>query len=188
MVDLKGCAGPRHAAWARRFVVPLLFVLYVHSAPGHAATDTGAPGHPVIDTAASGHTAVDTAAPSHAAIDVASLAQFVDGAVTDAMQRDRLAGVSVAIVGHEGVLLARAYGISALNPRTEMTTDTLTRVGSVSKTIVWIALMQLAEQGKIKLSDPINLYLPKALQVPDEGFAQPILVWQIGRASCRERV
>ncbi len=169
MVDLKDCAGPRHAAWKRCFVVPLLVVLYIHPVPGHAATDIGTPSHPVIDTAA----------PGRSPIDDASLAQFVDGAVSDAMQRDRLAGVSVAIVGHEGVLLAKAYGISALNPRTEMTTDTLTRVGSISKTIVWIALMQLAEQGKIKLSDPINLYLPKALQVPDEGFAQPIRVWHL---------
>jgi CubicO group peptidase (beta-lactamase class C family) len=60
-----------------------------------------------------------------------------------------------------------------------MTADTLCRVGSISKTIVWIALMQLVDQGKIKLSDPINRYLPKALQVPDEGFAQPILVWHL---------
>jgi CubicO group peptidase (beta-lactamase class C family) len=37
----------------------------------------------------------------------------------------------------------------------------------------------LAEQGKIGLTDPINRYLPKALQIPDEGFAQPILVWHL---------
>jgi CubicO group peptidase (beta-lactamase class C family) len=119
------------------------------------------------------------AAPVRAAIDAARLADFVDGAVADAMQRDHIAGVSVAIVGRDAVLLTKGYGISALNPRKEMTADTLCRVGSISKTIVWIALMQLVEQGKIKLSDPINRYLPKSLQVPDEGFAQPIQVWHL---------
>ena len=119
------------------------------------------------------------AAPVRAAIDAARLADFVDGAVADAMQRDHIAGVSVAIVGRDAVLLTKGYGISALNPRTQMTPDTLCRVGSISKTIVWIALMQLVEQGKIKLSDPINRYLPKSLQVPDEGFAQPIEVWHL---------
>jgi CubicO group peptidase (beta-lactamase class C family) len=119
------------------------------------------------------------AAPVRAATDAARLADFVDGAVADAMQRDHIAGVSVAIVGRDAVLLTKGYGISALNPRTEMTADTLCRVGSISKTIVWIALMQLVEQGKIKLSDPINRYLPKSLQVPDEGFAQPIQVWHL---------
>ena len=148
-VDVKSYVGPKNAAWARRLVVLLLYGLCLHAAPGRAA------------------------------IDAAHLVDFVDGAVADAMQRDRLAGVSVAIVGRDAVLLAKGYGISALKPRTQMTADTLCRVGSISKTIVWIALMQLVEQGKIKLGDPINRYLPKPLQVPDEGFAQPIQVWHL---------
>ena len=119
------------------------------------------------------------AAPGYAAIDTARLTEFVDGAVAEGMQREHLAGVSVAIVGHGGVLMAKAYGISDLNPRTAMTADTLTRIGSISKTVVWLSLMQLVEQGKIKLSDPINRYLPKPLQIPDEGFSQPIEVWHL---------
>jgi CubicO group peptidase (beta-lactamase class C family) len=114
-----------------------------------------------------------------AAIDAAHLAEFVDGAVAEGMQREHLAGVSVAVVGRDGILMSKGYGISALDTRTEMTADTLTRIGSISKTIVWISLMQLVEQGKIKLSDPINQYLPKSLQVPDEGFSQPIEIWHL---------
>lgn len=146
---MKDYPGPQYSAWARRLVVLLLCALCLHAPPARAATDA------------------------------ARLGDFVDGAVADALQRDRVAGVSVAIVGRDGVLLAKGYGISALNPRTEMTADTLCRIGSISKTIVWIALMQLVEQGKIKLSDPINQYLPKSLQVPDEGFSQPIQVWHL---------
>ena len=142
-------AGPRYRAWARRFVASLLAALCLHATLGRAA------------------------------IDAARLTDFVDGAVADAMQRDHLAGVSVAIVGRDAVLLAKGYGISSLEPRRQMTADTLCRVGSISKTLVWIGLMQLAEQGKIGLTDPINRYLPKALQIPDEGFAQPILVWHL---------
>jgi CubicO group peptidase (beta-lactamase class C family) len=119
------------------------------------------------------------ASPGHAAIDASRLTDFVDGAVAEGMQREHLAGVSVAIVGREGVLMAKGYGISALDPRTPMTADTLCRIGSISKTVVWIALMQLVEQGRIKLSDPINRYLPKSLQVPDEGFSQPIELWHL---------
>jgi CubicO group peptidase (beta-lactamase class C family) len=140
----KRYSGPKYWAWSQRLVVLLLHVLCLHAPPAHAT------------------------------IDAARLQNFVDGAVADAMQRDRLAGVSVAIVGRDAILLTKGYGISALSPRTAMTADTLCRVGSISKTIVWIALMQLVEEGKIQLSDPINRYLPKSLQVPDEGFAEPI--------------
>jgi CubicO group peptidase (beta-lactamase class C family) len=119
------------------------------------------------------------AAQVHAAIDTAGLTQFVDGAVAEGMRRDHLAGVSVAIIGRDGVLMTKSYGISDLAARTPMTADTLTRIGSISKTVVWISLMQLVEQGKIKLTDPINNYLPKSLQIPDEGFSQPIEVWNL---------
>jgi CubicO group peptidase (beta-lactamase class C family) len=119
------------------------------------------------------------AIPGHAATDTARLTEFVDGAVAEGMRRDHLAGVSVAIVGRDGILMSKSYGVSDLNPPTAMTPDTLTRIGSISKTVVWISLMQLVEQGKIKLSDPINQHLPKSLQIPDEGFAQPIEVWHL---------
>lgn len=36
--------------------------------------------------------------------------------------------------------------------------------------------MQLMEQHRIGMDDPINRYLPADLQVPDDGFAEPILV------------
>jgi len=36
--------------------------------------------------------------------------------------------------------------------------------------------MQLAEQGKLNLNDPINPHLPPQLQIPDEGFTEPIRI------------
>jgi CubicO group peptidase (beta-lactamase class C family) len=99
-------------------------------------------------------------------IDSTGLGAFVDGAVANAMTRDHIAGVDVAIVSPDTVLLAKGYGISGYEPAKEMTTATLTRVGSLSKTIVWIALMQMVEQHRISLDDPINLHLPPDLKVP----------------------
>jgi CubicO group peptidase (beta-lactamase class C family) len=109
-------------------------------------------------------------------IDVAELRSFVDGVITDAMERDVIAGVSVAIVDRSGVLFTQGYGVASLSPARAMDSDTLSRVGSISKTIVWIALMQLAEQGKLSLNDPINQHLPPPLQIPDEGFSEPIRI------------
>jgi CubicO group peptidase (beta-lactamase class C family) len=115
-----------------------------------------------------------TAEPSPALI--AGLPDFIDGAVLDAMRRDHIAGVEVAVVNASSVLLAKGYGVAALIPVREMSADTLARVGSISKTVVWIAIMQLAEQHRIGLDDPINRYLPPSLQIPDEGFSEPIRI------------
>ena len=101
---------------------------------------------------------------------------FVDGAVREAMRSDQIAGVSVAIVDHAGVVMARGYGAAAFEPYQKVDADTLFRVGSISKTPVWIAIMQLVEEGKLSLDDPINDRLPPSLRIPDEGFHKPILV------------
>ncbi|MFQ5535713.1 MAG: serine hydrolase domain-containing protein [Sphingomonadales bacterium] len=102
---------------------------------------------------------------------------FVDGIVGGYMKRDRIAGVAVSVVANGELLLAKGYGISALEPRRDVDpAETLFRIGSVSKTFTWTAIMQLVESGKISLDDPINDHLPTALQIPDQGFTEPIRV------------
>jgi CubicO group peptidase (beta-lactamase class C family) len=107
-------------------------------------------------------------------IDPADLEAFVDGRVREAMRQDNIAGVSVAVVDQSGPLLIKGYGMAA--PGRAVDADTLFPVQSISKTMVWIALMQLVEQGKIRLEDPINAHLSELLQIPDEGFRKPILI------------
>jgi CubicO group peptidase (beta-lactamase class C family) len=109
-------------------------------------------------------------------LDRVALEAFVDGAVLESMQADRVAGISVAVVGEGGVLLAKGYGRAAAEPERAADAETLFRVGSISKTFTWIALMQQVEQGRLTLDDPINDHLPEALRIPDEGFAEPIRV------------
>jgi CubicO group peptidase (beta-lactamase class C family) len=109
-------------------------------------------------------------------VDTAGLTAFVDGAVAEAMMQEHIAGVAVSIVDPEKVLLSKGYGIAALAPLRTLTPQTLTRVGSLSKVIVSIAIMQLVEQHLVTLDDPINMHLPGALKIPDQGFSQPILI------------
>ena len=109
-------------------------------------------------------------------LDRVKVEAFVDGAVTEAMRDDHIAGVTVAVVDRSGVVLTKGYGLAAVSPRRPVDADTLFRVGSISKTPVWISLMQLVEQGRISLDDPINSHLPPGLQIPDEGFRNPIRI------------
>jgi CubicO group peptidase (beta-lactamase class C family) len=107
-------------------------------------------------------------------IDPTQLEAFVDATVLASMRQDDIAGVGVAIVNGSGPLLIKGYGVAGRDRTVDA--DTLFPVQSISKTLVWIALMQLVDQGKIRLEDPINTHLPTVLQIPDEGFTQPILI------------
>ena len=105
----------------------------------------------------------------------AELEAFVDGVVRQTMATRHIAGVAVSVVQGGQVVLDKGYGFAgpgrAVDPNT-----TLFRVGSISKTFTWIALMKEVEAGRMRLGAPINLYLPEPLQIKDQGFKRPIYV------------
>jgi CubicO group peptidase (beta-lactamase class C family) len=102
---------------------------------------------------------------------------FVDGAVSAYMTQLKIAGVQVAVVKDGETVLVKGYGIDSVDPRREVDpTRSLFRIGSISKTFTWLSLMQLAERGKLEITDPVNDHLPDALDIPDQGFEQAIRI------------
>lgn len=107
----------------------------------------------------------------------AELEAFVDGMVKDAMGREHIAGVTVSVVQNGQVVLKKGYGFADLDPRRPVDPDrTLFRLGSISKTFTWIALMKEVEAGRVRLTAPINLYLPEKVQVRDQGYQRDVQV------------
>jgi CubicO group peptidase (beta-lactamase class C family) len=111
------------------------------------------------------------------AADLPNLESFVDGVVGGFMSQQQIAGAEVAVVRDGETLLVKGYGIDSVEPRRAVDpNESLFRLGSISKTFTWLSIMQLAERGKLQLNDPINDHLPDALDIPDEGFEQPIRI------------
>ncbi len=107
----------------------------------------------------------------------AELEAFVDGIVRQTMATDHLAGVAISVVQAGNVVLKKGYGFADLQAERRVDPNTtLFRIGSITKTFTWIALMKAVEAGKIGLDDPINDHLPPELQIPDEGFTLPIRI------------
>ena len=68
------------------------------------------------------------------------------------------------LVGHQGkVIYRRAFGYRSLVPeKSPMTVDTIFDMASLTKVIATTtAVMQLVEQGKIRLEDPVAEYWPE---------------------------
>jgi uncharacterized protein YbbC (DUF1343 family)/CubicO group peptidase (beta-lactamase class C family) len=86
----------------------------------------------------------------------------VDGVIEQEISEGIIPG-AVLMVGHDGkVIYRRAYGHRALEPRREpMTVDTIFDIASLTKVVATTtAVMQLFEQGKIRLNDPVAKYIP----------------------------
>ncbi len=87
--------------------------------------------------------------------------QTVDAAIEQAIQDGNIPG-AVLLVGHNGrVVYRKAYGSRSLEPKREaMTFDTIFDIASLTKVVATTpAVMQLMEQGKVRLSDPVDKYL-----------------------------
>jgi len=90
----------------------------------------------------------------------------VDSVINRAIAEGNIPG-AVLVVGHNGkVVYRKAYGSRALEPRREpMTLDTIFDLASLTKVIATTtAVMQLVEQGKVRLNDPVAKYLPEFAQ------------------------
>ncbi len=76
------------------------------------------------------------------------------------LRRDDLAGATVAVVKDGKLLFAKGYGYADVEEKKPVVAEeTLFRVGSISKLFTWTAVMQMVEQGKVRLDADVNQYL-----------------------------
>jgi CubicO group peptidase (beta-lactamase class C family) len=76
------------------------------------------------------------------------------------MAQARIPGLSVAIVKQNQVIYTRGFGARNLKDNLPATPQTLYGIGSCTKSFTALAIMQLVQQGKLSLQDPVNKYLP----------------------------
>lgn len=69
--------------------------------------------------------------------------------------------ISAAIIKNDKIVWSKAFGYANREARTLADTSTIYRTGSISKCFTAFLMMQLVEEGVIKLTDPIELYLPE---------------------------
>ena len=101
--------------------------------------------------------AVTSAAPSLPQEGAAALSSVLKAAI----DRGDVPGVVVAVVDGNGVLYNEAFGKSSTIRNTAMAKDTIFNMASMTKPITSVAIMMLADEGKLKLDDEVAKYLPR---------------------------
>lgn len=87
----------------------------------------------------------------------------LDSIVEDAIRQGQIPG-AVLLVWHNGeVVYRKAFGYRSLEPmRSAMSVDTIFDIASLTKVVATTtAIMQLVEEGKVRLNDPVVRYLPE---------------------------
>src|SRR5260370_1208076 len=95
----------------------------------------------------------------------------IDAALSRAVEAREVPGVVALAATDNGVMYEGAFGLRDLAKGPAMTLDTVFRIASMTKAVTSVAAMQLVEQGKLRLEEPIGKVLPE-LASPEvlEGF------------------
>lgn len=77
-------------------------------------------------------------------------------------------GPGMAVLATESgkVIYEHAFGLSNVSTRSMLNTNTVFRIGSITKQFTAMAILKLFQEQKLSLNDPINHYLP--IQNPDK--------------------
>ena len=112
------------------------------------------------------------AKPESVGMSSAKLAE-VEAATQKLVDSKKIAG-AVTLVARKGKIIHfHASGVRDIDSGKPMQRDTIFRIYSMSKAITTAAAMQLWEQGKFKLDDPVSNYLPELKQVTLKDGTKP---------------
>ena len=83
--------------------------------------------------------------------------------IHNALQNGQMAGAVVCIGRRDGIAYFEAFGDRQVEPTPKpMTTTTLFDLASLTKPLATgLSVMKLVEEGRVRLRDPVRLYLPE---------------------------
>ena len=90
-----------------------------------------------------------------------------------------LPGIAVGVVSDQQLVWSAGFGFADLKAKVPMTPATKFRMASHSKLFTAIALMQLREQGKLRLDDPVEKYLSWFKAKPAGDDDGPVTIEQL---------
>jgi CubicO group peptidase (beta-lactamase class C family) len=94
--------------------------------------------------------------------------------------KENLASVTAGIVSGNELVWTKSYGLADIESKTPATKDSQYRIGSITKQFTAVMLLQLVDQGKVHLSDPVEKYYPDIHNVANAfPNAPPITLVQL---------
>lgn len=141
----------------------LVFSLLFTSCAPATSTPTRLPTSSATDTPSATFTPETAEEPNFPAAEI-------DDLLNKQVEQAPLAGIALG-VQYKGVLYEQVYGLADVAHQEPVTTQTLFQIASLTKAVTAAAILQLNEEGQLRLDDPIARFFPgmpniaKAIQV-----------------------
>lgn len=87
------------------------------------------------------------------------LTDSIDLFLKDKMEKLHIPALQVAVVQHGKIIKSKSYGIANIENAVSTTNESMFSINSCTKAFVGVAVMQLQEEGKLNINDPVSKYL-----------------------------
>ncbi len=78
------------------------------------------------------------------------------------MEKQKIVGLSLAIVKNGEAVVNKGYGLANVELNVPVSSESVIRLGSVSKQFFTTAIMKLVEEGKLSIEDSVHRFFPDA--------------------------
>ena len=103
---------------------------------------------------------LDTVDPAEVGLSAERL-ERLDAGLQGLVDDGRIAGVVALLARHGKIAFADIAGVKNVDTGSAMTRDSIFRIFSMTKPITGVAMMMLYEEGKWRLNDPVERYIPE---------------------------
>jgi CubicO group peptidase (beta-lactamase class C family) len=97
----------------------------------------------------------------------------VDALAAAEFSKDNIGGIIIGVVSGGELIWTKSYGYADVGRKLPVTKDTVYPIGSITKQFTALMLLQLVEQGKVRLSDPVEKYLPEVGKLQNRFAGSP---------------
>ncbi|MBC7987247.1 MAG: beta-lactamase family protein [Sphingomonadaceae bacterium] len=82
------------------------------------------------------------------------------------MERQGIPGLAIVVMRDDALVLARGFGRESIARDDPVTPETVFQFNSISKQFLAAVVLQLAEEGRLSLDDPVSRHLPDWTRLP----------------------
>jgi CubicO group peptidase (beta-lactamase class C family) len=94
-----------------------------------------------------------------------ALAQ-IDALAAAEFEKEKLGSLTIGVVSGSQLAWSKSYGYADMEKKEPATTEFVYRVGSITMQFTALMLLQLEQEGKVHLSDPVEKYFPEVNKIP----------------------
>jgi CubicO group peptidase (beta-lactamase class C family) len=126
------------------------------------------------------------------------LQQELVGKLRAAQSEQRLPSVAASVFRRGEILWQDSHGLADVEAARAASPDTQYRIGSITKTFTAVCVLQLRDEGRLALDDPLTRFIPESAHAPTLGRMlahlsglqrePPGEIWETLRAPSREEL